>query len=346
MIAASSTSTRNRCERHYRTMAIMATGLLAASLMLAGCQPGAVKTPAANDAGALGRLAKLLTGDFDNHEQATAAAAKSTSGAAPMRVRSTLRIVRSDRDEVVWLWRLQTQNTEPSVWLLRAQLQADHQHVRLLPYRPLDAAAARTAAGDPGKPFVYEPAQWAELEPCAQVGAWDKDTFTAAASVEACSALLPGLGDDAALLPLRLAVDGDTLRVATFADRSRGPDATELLRRVQWFSGWAAINGGGPAAKAGNQDWHLQRDLRLSSEGGRASLHWRDGAASGYSVELERTSYPERKLSVLQLNVIEDASGKTMTYAWSDSQAAAIGVNLGWLQIGLVRDDTTAAGKP
>ena len=106
-------------------------------------------------------------------------------------------------------------------------------------------------------------------------------------------------------------------------------------RRVRWFSGWAAINGGGPRASAENQDWHLQRDLRLGSEGSRIALHWRDGAPSGYSLELERTSYPERKLSVLQLNVIEDASGKTMTYAWTDPHADAIGLNLGWLQVGL-----------
>jgi len=165
---------------------------------------------------------------------------------------------------------------------------------------------------------------------------------SAAASTEACSALLPGLGEGAALLPLRFSIDGDMLRVATFADAPRGADAVEEARRVRWFEGWAVINGGGPQAKAGNQDWHLDRDLRLSSEGGRVPLRWRDGAAAGWSLELERTSYPERKLSVLQLNVIDDASGKVLTYVWADPQANAIGMNLGWLQLGFAQSASAA----
>ena len=82
----------------------------------------------------------------------------------------------------------------------------------------------------------------------------------------------------------------------------------------------------------------MQKDMRLSSEGGRAELRWRDGAASGYSLELERTTYAERKLRVLQLNVIDDASGQTIDYVWTDPAASAIGFNLGWLQVGLTRE--------
>jgi hypothetical protein len=82
----------------------------------------------------------------------------------------------------------------------------------------------------------------------------------------------------------------------------------------------------------------MQKDLRLSSEGGRVELRWRDGAASGYSLELERTTYAERKLHVLQLNVVEDSSGQVMDYVWADPAAGAIGFNLGWLQVGLTRE--------
>jgi hypothetical protein len=218
--------------------------------------------------------------------------------------------------------------------LFNARVTADGHHIRLVPSRPTDTAAAQALFADPAKTFHFEAAQWAELDPCAQNGQWDGAKFSAAANVDSCSALLPGLGQDAALLPLRLSIDADMLRVATFADSSRGADAIEEARRVHWYDGWAAINGGGPNAKSDNSDWHLQRDLHLSSEGGRAALHWRDGAPSGYTLELERTSYPERKLSVLQLNVIEDGSGRTITYAWTDPGAGAIGLNLGWLQVG------------
>ncbi len=101
------------------------------------------------------------------------------------------------------------------------------------------------------------------------------------------------------------------------------------------FAGWAAINGGGPQARATNTDWHLQNDMRLSEAGGRVPLHWRDGVATGYSLELKHQTYPDRKLTVLQLEVIEDANGKTLTYIWADDAAYAIGLNLGWLQVGL-----------
>ncbi len=103
----------------------------------------------------------------------------------------------------------------------------------------------------------------------------------------------------------------------------------------RWFSGWAAINGGGPHARATNTDWHMQNDLQLASDGGRVVLHWRDGVPTGYSLELARVSYPERKLVVLQLSVIEDKTGKPLAYVWADDKADAIGLNLGWLQVGL-----------
>jgi len=50
-----------------------------------------------------------------------------------------------------------------------------------------------------------------------------------------------------------------------------------------------------------------------------------------------RTTYAERKLSVLQLNVVEDASGRTVDYAWTSPNADAVGINLGWLQVGVTR---------
>jgi hypothetical protein len=112
------------------------------------------------------------------------------------------------------------------------------------------------------------------------------------------------------------------------------------------FAGWAAINGGGPQARATNNDWHMQDDLRLSIGGARVPLHWRDGVAAGYSLELVRASYPDRKLVVLQLNVIEDAGGKTLTYVWTDDKADAIGLNLGWLQVGLQQVAADRQGTP
>jgi len=313
---------------------------IALVLALAGCQasqPGAIRARAGTP-DAIAQLASSLPGQYDNHEQfkRDLAAQAKAGGTVALHVRQSLRVVERGREEISWLWQLQAvdQKQLESIWLMRAHQAADGRHARVVPYRAVDAAAARSALADSAQAFRFDPAQWAALDACAQDGEWDGVKFSAAADRVACGALLPGLGEDGALLPLRMVVAADMIQVATFADLSRGPDAVEEARRVRRFSGWAAINGGGPRATADNQDWHMQADLRLSSEGERAPLRWRDGAPSGYSLVLERTDYPERKLSVLQLNVIDDSSGKTLTYVWADLRANAIGLNLGWLQGG------------
>jgi hypothetical protein len=105
------------------------------------------------------------------------------------------------------------------------------------------------------------------------------------------------------------------------------------------YAGWVALNGAGAQARTSNDDWHLQNDLSLAL-GKRVPLHWRDGKPAGYALELSRRNYPERGLLVLQLDVIEEATGKSLAYAWSDSNAATIGINLGWVQVGLQRTTT------
>jgi hypothetical protein len=111
------------------------------------------------------------------------------------------------------------------------------------------------------------------------------------------------------------------------------------MERVPVYAGWVALNGAGARAPANNDDWHLQNDLRLML-GQRAPLHWRDGKPAGYALALSRRDYPERGLVVLQLDVIDEASGKVLAYAWADSNAASIGINLGWVQVGLQREGT------
>jgi hypothetical protein len=307
--------------------------------LLSACQNMPGRAVAAGDA--LSRLDSGLSGDWDNHEQAAGAASHAV---AVPRVREAMRLADRRRDGSLWFWRLESGDAKArthALWLILATAADNGNRVSLTPYRPLDPADADEMF-DGKRKFRFDAPQWAELGPCAQTGTWKDAKFQAQSDAAACSALLPGLGESAALLPLRFTLDGEMLQVATFADQARGADAQIDARRVRWFSGWAAINGGGPKARAGNQDWHMQKDLRLSSEGGRVELRWRDGAASGYSLELERTTYAERKLHVLQLNVIEDSSGQVMDYVWADPAASAIGFNLGWLQVGLNQEPAAA----
>jgi hypothetical protein len=316
--------------------------MLLSGMLLSGCQlPAPRSTGAAPslNGDAATRLESALAGDYDNDEQVRQARAGVRAGTqvAVPHLREQWRLLQRDRGQSLWLWHWQSQDplgTATADWLYRIVPAADGNRIVLTPYRAIDPAAAQASLTDKKKDFKFAAAQWAELTPCALSGEWKSTQFSASADATACSALLPGLGESASLLPLRFTLDADMLRAATFADQARGTGAGIDARRLRWFSGWAAINGGGPKAQAANQDWHMQKDLRLASEGGRIPLRWRDGAASGYSLELVRTTYAERKLSVLQLNVIDDANGQTIDYAWTNPEATAIGINLGWLQVG------------
>jgi hypothetical protein len=312
--------------RRWWTVAVMS--------MLGACQAPAARTESAAGGDALARLEATLAGDYDNDEQVRQSLAAKAVGVP--HVREQWRMLEHGRAGSLWLWQLRTSdqtNAARASWLYR--LSSDGRRVTATPYRPMDPATMETELADPKFAFRFVPERWAELKPCTLSGEWKSTQFSASADAAACSALLPGLGAGAALLPLRMTFEGDLLQAGTFADQARGAAATLDARRVHWFTGWSAINGGGPNFKAANQDWHTHDDVRVSSGSGRVPLRWRDGSASGYSLELERRTYAERKLSVLQLNVIEDASGRTLDYAWTSPTADIIGLNLGWLQVGL-----------
>ena len=179
--------------------------------------------------------------------------------------------------------------------------------------------------------------QWAALQPCALQGRRTPSGFTAVADTAACSTIAPGIGAAAALLPIGLDLDGDWYRVRLYSDQARGDAARHEAHRVEIFSGWAVVNGGGPQASADNNDWHMNESLSLGSEGGRQSLLWRDGQPSGYELLLERVAYQGGNLPILKLSLRDERNDSTIAYAWADENAQRIGLNLGWLQVGLGR---------
>ncbi|HEX3894790.1 MAG TPA: hypothetical protein VHW73_01140 [Rudaea sp.] len=302
-------------------------------IALAGCDSfnATRPSPHGGTVPATGEL--VLTGEFDNREQGQVG-----GGVAVPHIVEMLRIVQNNRNGHLWLWRLQsndTHTTTDAAWLYRIVSADDGAHITFTPFRALDDAANKSLRDAKQDDFKFDEKQWAELAPCAMKGERKNGVLVVAADNAACSALLPGLGAAAGLLPLKLMFDGEMLTSVTFADQARGADASIEARRVRWFGGWSAINGAGPKAKVDSKDWHTRQDLRIGSEGGKIPIRWRDGAPSGYSIELVRRTYPERKLSVLQLDVVEDSDGRVIDYAWADPSTAVIGINLGWLQVGL-----------
>jgi len=294
--------------------------LLCGAILVCACQ----STPSrmtASVAAPAGQRA-WFDGEYDNHEQAT-----QTSALAIPRVRFVI----TPLQQSGWYeWKVTLSGTTElsATWVVRSLKRVDGS-LELTPYRAL--------VDNPplGKDFNLQ--QWVALDACALRGAATASGLKVSADLPGCSTVAPGIGASAALLPLTIEHDGDALRVRLYADQARGPDALVEARKVTWYGGWAAVNGAGQSSKPDSTDWHMNRDLRIGNEGGKTPLKWRDGQNSGYSLELERATYRDGNVAVVKLSVIEDASGRAIAYAWANPEATRIGINLGWIQVGLDR---------
>lgn len=274
------------------------------------------------------------SGTFDNHEQVWSAHENPTSAIAPPHVVIAIETT-SKKGWSLWRVHLDVATPIEAVWAMQAMMMPDGT-TSLRPYRALLATPTTGAK--------FDAKQWAPLDACTLRG---KATATGgidfSTQVAACVAIAPEIGNIAAVLPIDVRSEGDWLHVRLYADQARGTDAREDARKVRIFAGWAAINGGGPKGAGDSGDWHMNRQIRLENEGGRNELTWRDGKPSGYSLGLERLTYRDGNVPVLKLSVIDDANGRTLAYAWANPQATRIGINLGWVQVGLQRETGAAA---
>ncbi|TXI73330.1 MAG: hypothetical protein E6Q43_05600 [Dokdonella sp.] len=288
------------------------------ALALAGCKNNPPRADA-QAAVSSGQRA-LFDGEYDNHEQVVRA---DTADVTPVRIRI------SPLSKAGWyVWTVDFSGSSPlsARWLMRS-FKSVNGSLTLTPYRaPTDAVASEKE---------IDPDSWIALDACSLHGSATADGLDVKADLASCTTLAPGIGASAALLPIDIHHDGERLDVRLYADQARGPDAKVEARRVRWFEGWAALHGGGRSGDASSKDWHMNRELRLGSEGGRMALKWRDGQSSGYSLMLERATYRDGNVPVLKLSVLEDATGSTISYAWANPEASRIGISLGWIQVGL-----------
>lgn len=297
---------------------LLASFLLLAAALLTACQT----TPARSSVAvpdAAGQRA-WFDGVYDNHEQVAQAAT------VPV---PWVRFEITPLQQPGWyLWKVRQKGDTDleATWAMRSLKSLDGSVV-MTPWRALVAEPSL------GKDFDED--QWVALEACTLRGAMTSSGLTVRTDLPTCATVAPGIGASVALLPISIDHVGESLRVRLYADQVRGPDALTDARLVRWFTGWAAINGAGPNAKSDSSDWHMNRDLRIGNEGGTAKVNWRDGQPSGYSLRLERATYRDGDILVLKLSVVEDASGRAIAFAWANPEATSIGINLGWIQVGL-----------
>ncbi|MEO8458910.1 MAG: hypothetical protein ABI451_00135 [Dokdonella sp.] len=279
--------------------------------------------PARSPAGSASIAFPLLSGEFDNHEQVWQSSSDVTVRPPHVRV-----IARPLNGDGWYSWNTELVDAKPplaaSIALKRTV--ATDGSVIWTPYRAMSAMAPTDKE--------FDSKQWTAIDACALRGTMSADSLKVSADPAACATVAPGVGPSAALLPLSIEQTGELLRVRLYADQARGSDAIEQTRRVRFFGGWVAINGAGPKATAESRDWHMSRDMKLGSEGSSVAILWRDGKPSGYTLTLERITYREGNIPVLKLS-INDERGSTIAYAWANPEATRIGINLGWVQVGL-----------
>lgn len=292
--------------------------ILAALILLAACQASPARKPSPTTSTSSQRA--WFDGEYDNHEQVVQA-----QGGTVPRVRFEIKPL-AKAGWYVWKVRLSGTSEMEATWVMRS-LKSVNGTLELTPYRSLIESPAL------GKDF--DPDQWVALDACTLHGSATTGGLDVRADLPTCSTVAPGIGVTAALLPLTIEHDGDSLHVRLYSDQVRGPDARADARKLRWYSGWAAVNGAGPEARPESTDWHMNRDLHISNEGGKTPLKWRDGQNSGYSLELERATYRDGNVAVVKLSVIDDASGRVISYSWANPEATRIGINLGWIQVGL-----------
>lgn len=112
-----------------------------------------------------------------------------------------------------------------------------------------------------------------------------------------------------------------------------------ISRKVRYFSGWAYINRAGAGASRRDTKFSSQPNLLLHNEGQRIPLNFDDGSPTGYLLELSRLTYLNTEASILKLAVIDIKNGTSIPYVWADPEATRLGMNLGWLQLGLTEKE-------
>lgn len=120
------------------------------------------------------------------------------------------------------------------------------------------------------------------------------------------------------------------------ADGLTAPPGTRS-RKVRYFEGWVWIKHAGPAAAADDKNTSFMRRVQLHSEGQRLTVKYNDGSDSPYDLELALLTYQNTKKPILKFALIDRASGKSVAYTWANTEAALIGMNLGWFQSGMTQ---------
>lgn len=137
------------------------------------------------------------------------------------------------------------------------------------------------------------------------------------------------------LLPSRWQIDDDFL-IATRAEAGAAEGTPIKARRVSYYDGWVALSRSAIEETADEDEYVFLSGIRAHDEGSMTPI-LDQGRPTGYTIELARLTYQNTGVAVVKLGIIEEATGKTLAYAWANPGAKLIGINLRWVQCGFTR---------
>ncbi|WP_179957565.1 chromophore lyase CpcT/CpeT [Exilibacterium tricleocarpae] len=121
-----------------------------------------------------------------------------------------------------------------------------------------------------------------------------------------------------------------------------GRDEPHKNRKVRYFKGWMGLQRQKVDPDAAPEEWVFVKEFSIHNEGQIVPIFDDVGNKTGYSVQLARLTYQNTRQPILKLGLIEDASGKTVTYIWSEVGSRRLGMNLRWMQVGLTAQQAAA----
>ncbi|MBV6414084.1 MAG: chromophore lyase CpcT/CpeT [Xanthomonadales bacterium] len=303
--------------------------------------PASAPAPLDLDAN-LARLSEWFAGEWDNHEQVIQEQESGVSpGARHERVHALFLPVAVPAIGGSVFFARQTLDDDPArvfrLRLYRFAVDRAADAIRLDQYSFVDEARWRDAHRDPSELQALTTAELRYAPDCAVYFRFEAASaeFVGSTREHACKVASARRG--AVIVEDRIRLGADTLAILSRAHDETGrlvygnaDSVPHLQRRVRWFRGFLAINRVGPGARPEDRDFRTWNGIVLHSEGRRQPIEWEDGRRSGWSVQLARLSV--RGDSVLALNLLDDATGRTLAYAWAAPESSRIGLNLRWFQ--------------
>ncbi|HXF91087.1 MAG TPA: chromophore lyase CpcT/CpeT [Candidatus Nitrosotenuis sp.] len=116
-----------------------------------------------------------------------------------------------------------------------------------------------------------------------------------------------------------------------FGNKSGEPSK---LKKVNFYTGWAAFLKDGSINILGEdppaESWTGIKDIKIHDQGDMMKIN------DKFSIQLANVMH-RSGLWVLKLGIVDNNTGKTITYVWTNPGSERIGLNLRWFQVGLTK---------